>query len=680
MTQFNGIKLVTLAFYNGLTDEEKSGYLFLVRNGEYNEDGSIKGNPTSEEIYFGKRKYADTSHRFISNVFEAFGGLLDSEGGFILPIGKDFVSFDDSNAENLSDILYALDAAIKANVDKFEEYYTKTKVDEIKSAIETAIAACIKGVSIKVGESTYNGTISDGVATVDLSDAFEAAGKVKDVKVGETSVVDEDGVAVIDISGKADKSVVDTLSDKVTALEAIKHAADVVYDEETKYIQLKDVDGNAIGNGFDASPFIVDGMIESVDFVKDEQGANTTTLRFVFNTDGGEKTIDVDFSKYVDTYHADGTSIELNSETNTFSVKEVDASKTKLKSAIQIAGGPLANNIAETNDVWPSDWKDESGNKIIPTGKSMEEILTALFLKVVNGTVKWGSASWSPTLANPTVTLSTDGPVEVGSTVTISTLTAGAADAKKRSVTCTCSQGHFLADADGNPTGSHVSGNKTVSVNATITGSASLACTWNGSACDASDSLVVVSGTNTVSVSQSGQTATCDALPSTKVFASTNTKSVLSDVSATFSENKPADKPLTSSATDTIEGKYKYFIGCYGDSTFADKTYTVESIRTTDKKQEGFMNGKTISTTITVPTGTKGMYIAIPEGIDNTGASLNVIQTTALNTPVGGEMAENVRAMDAFACAGTATKNYKVFTWSFPGGTAGEETFSITSF
>jgi hypothetical protein len=92
------------------------------------------------------------------------------------------------------------------------------------------------------------------------------------------------------------------------------------------------------------------------------------------------------------------------------------------------------------------------------------------------------------------------------------------------------------------------------------------------------------------------------------------------------------------------------------------------------------MNGKTIDTTITVDAGTKGMYIAIPEGIDNTGESLNVIQTTALNTPVGGEMAANVRAMDGFACAGDATKNYKVFTWSFPGGTADKETFSITSF
>ena len=354
------------------------------------------------------------------------------------------------------------------------------------------------------------------------------------------------------------------------------------------------------------------------------------------------------------------------------------ADHLKTVETIQIAGGPLANDVAESNEVWP--WKDDAGNKIIPAGKSIQEILAAMFLKVVDGTVKWGSASWSPTLANPTITLSSNGPVEVGSTVTISTLTAGAADAKKRSATCTCSQGYFEADADGNATGSHKTGNKTISVNASVTGEASLACTWNGAAINASDNLIVVEGTNTVKASQSGQTAVCEALPTTKVFAATNTKVCLSAVSATFSENKPADKPLDSSNTDTIEGKYMYFIGCYGDSTYADKTYTVESIRTTDKKQEGFMNGKTINTTITVPAGTKGMYIAIPEGVDNTGASLNVIQTTALNTPVGSEMAENVRSMAAFNCAGTATKNYKVFTWAFNGGTAAEETFSITSF
>ena len=50
---------------------------------------------------------------------------------------------------------------------------------------------------------------------------------------------------------------------------------------------------------------------------------------------------------------------------------------------IQIAGGPLANNVVASSEVWPADWKDESGNKIIPAGKSVQEILTALFLKVL---------------------------------------------------------------------------------------------------------------------------------------------------------------------------------------------------------------------------------------------------------------------------------------------------------
>ncbi len=227
---------------------------------------------------------------------------------------------------------------------------------------------------------------------------------------------------------------------------------------------------------------------------------------------------------------------------------------------IQIAGGPLANNVAESSEVWP--WTDGAGNKIIPAGKSVQEILSAMFLKVVDGSVNWGSASWSPSLAKPTVTLSSNGPVEVGSKVKVSTLTAGAATAGTRSATCTCSQGYFNADNEGNPTGSHISGNKTISVVASVTGTASLACTWNNVATDVtvnSTELTVVEGTNTIKASQSGQTATCEALPTTKVFAATNTKSVLADVSASFSENKPADKPLTSENTDTINAYYPIY-------------------------------------------------------------------------------------------------------------------------
>ena len=106
-----------------------------------------------------------------------------------------------------------------------------------------------------------------------------------------------------------------------------------------------------------------------------------------------------------------------------------------------------------------------------------------------------------------TVTLSSNGPVEVGSTVTISPLTAGAATAGSRIVTCTCSQGYFEADADGNATGSHKTGNKSISVAASVSGDAALACTWNGTACDASAELIVVEGTNTVKADVPGANA-----------------------------------------------------------------------------------------------------------------------------------------------------------------------------
>jgi hypothetical protein len=237
------------------------------------------------------------------------------------------------------------------------------------------------------------------------------------------------------------------------------------------------------------------------------------------------------------------------------------ADHLKTVESIQIAGGPLANNVAESDEVWP--WKDEAGNKIIPAGKSIQEILSAMFLKVVDGTVVWGNASWSPSLTAPTVALSSNGPVEVGSKVKVTTLTAGTATAGKRSATCACSQGHFLADAEGNPTGSHITGNKTISVDASISGTATYSWLWNNAATEItvnSTELTVVEGTNTVKVTQSGQTANVNALPTTKVFAATNTKAVLPNVSATFTDTITTDSSaLSNNGTDSINAYYPIY-------------------------------------------------------------------------------------------------------------------------
>jgi hypothetical protein len=129
----------------------------------------------------------------------------------------------------------------------------------------------------------------------------------------------------------------------------------------------------------------------------------------------------------------------------------------------------------------------------------------------------------------------------------------------------------------------------------------------------------------------------------------------------------------------TVTGKYKYFIGSYSDSVFNEKEYTSTSIRTTDCEKSGYMNNTSISYEIKVPAGTKGMYIAIPADVDSTGATLDVKQKTNSNNPVNEEMVANKKTIN-LTCAGTATKDYNIFTWSFPGGTAGEEIFTISKF
>ena len=128
----------------------------------------------------------------------------------------------------------------------------------------------------------------------------------------------------------------------------------------------------------------------------------------------------------------------------------------------------------------------------------------------------------------------------------------------------------------------------------------------------------------------------------------------------------------------TIRPAYKYFIGCYSDSTFSNKVYSVESIRTTDMKKSGWVNGTSINYTVEVPVGTKGMYIAIPKGIDDSGSTLDVVQSST-NETISGEMIDNKREL-SMTCAGSYKKDYVIFSWSFPGGTASVEKFKITKF
>lgn len=340
--------------------------------------------------------------------------------------------------------------------------------------------------------------------------------------------------------------------------------------------------------------------------------ANSVKFKYGSTTEG--KTVSADDFVAINAGFADG------GDANYGSIYKGDkilgttcADHLKTTEKIEIVGGPLANDIAESNEVWP--WT-EDGKKIIPAGKSVQEILEAMFLKVVNGTVKWGNASWSPGVDKPSVALSTNGPVEVGSKVKVSTLSAGAYNNAKRQVTLTTTQGYF----DSNDAYASDKSKTFYTAASTVSGTATLTTKWNNSEVTIttnSTELEVVEGTNTLSVSQSGQTATVDALPAMTVYASTNTKVKLPTVSASFSDTKPKDQSVSNSNSDTIVGSYKYFIGTVKG---VGLTYDNDLIRGLNTKSAfvttitDTVKGTEVLATVDIPANGYTTVIAVPEG------------------------------------------------------------------
>lgn len=239
---------------------------------------------------------------------------------------------------------------------------------------------------------------------------------------------------------------------------------------------------------------------------------------------------------------------------------------------ITVAGGPLAD---DSSDNWPEDWKDAAGNKQIPANTSLQDILTQLFLKEVEGTVSWNSITWSPKLAAPTATITaTD--VEVGTKITPTYTTSSTVNSNTRSVTLKASDGYFEStDGAWNAGGAAVC---TQSVTGTTSGTLSTVLKWNNTTITSTTDLEVIAGDNTFKVETSGITANVNKIADKTVYASKNTKKVLTDVSATLTDNSAVNgetlvyndanvltgysKAVSNSATDTIKGHYKLFYGC----------------------------------------------------------------------------------------------------------------------
>lgn len=196
MADFKGFKQVSLAAYNGLTDQEKKHYLWLVRD--------MSGETVvSSAIYFGTRKYAEVNDSSsvdakVERLISGLTSIVDENGDFagFMREGHELLS----SATTLTELFEILENAVLANADAISEKAdaeeVQNKLDELEEKIEAASSAIESGI------------------TQDIEDVKEDVGKL------ESDLADTNTV----VATKAGKEEVEQVEAKVEALETIASA------------------------------------------------------------------------------------------------------------------------------------------------------------------------------------------------------------------------------------------------------------------------------------------------------------------------------------------------------------------------------------------------------------------------------------------------------------------------
>lgn len=270
--------------------------------------------------------------------------------------------------------------------------------------------------------------------------------------------------------------------------------------------------------------------------------------------------------------------------------KEAVASKTKLGQKIVIAGGPLANNIAESGEVWPAKWTN-GNEKFIPEDATMADIVMNLFcVEKWPTSISTGNASLVSTMETPSLTYNGKTANNNSTTVEVGTTVSYEAKSGKSSYTATpykasgFTYGYSAANdntVDNTGTSKSASFGTISAVSdsiPTLTLSGKVSETINGTAATAaagaaskSGSVVIALGDNKIKAQSKSitYTGTCSALPVYYGCSNLgNTEKELTDGNKqTYPSTAKSETTLTSTAVNsgTIEincvGAYKVFVG-----------------------------------------------------------------------------------------------------------------------
>lgn len=360
------------------------------------------------------------------------------------------------------------------------------------------------------------------------------------------------------------------------------------------------------------------------------------------------------------------------------------SSNETTKNNIIIAGGPLANNVTETGDTWPTGWVDDAGNKIIPKNKSLEEILKVLFLQEKYGILTDPVYVWDPALSNkPSVDIKKDDTsvidalVPVGTEVSVSFSPSGEAINQATATVSGATYGYSLNGTTiengisytANATGQRVDGTLVIE-SATFQGE-------NVKSQVAGAKYKVKEGDNTLSVKQSGLTATPGTFADATVYNVSNTKTINREgfktinqagFEAATSVYAGGSKALSNSISVKVTGYYPIYYGWLTDtSDIINKEHIIAHFVDPLKAQLTMTPDANVPTTTTTGSGNSSFILALPVDLGYTSI---VVKNATNEAPAGTPYYVDVNSV-------VEEKQYRVFYIANSTPTTGDATFKI---
>ena len=380
------------------------------------------------------------------------------------------------------------------------------------------------------------------------------------------------------------------------------------------------------------------------------------------------------------------TKVTADAVTGTVTISS-KAGDTTTKNDIIIAGGPLANNVTESGDIWPTDWKDDAGNKIIPKDKSLEEILTALFLQQKYGKLSDPVYAWKPALSNmPTVDIKQNTTSVVNKLVPVGTevtVTFAIHEGETNQATATVSGATYGYSLDG----TNIKNGTSYTANATgqgVTGTLAIeSATFQGENVKSQQTgakYKVKEGDNTLSVKQSGRTATPGSFADATVYNVSNTKTIntkdfktinQAGFEAATSVYAGGSKALSNSISVKVTGYYPIYYGWLNDTDATiNKNYIIEHFVDTLKAQLTMTPNATRPTETSAKVGNATFILAL-RGTGYTEDNKITVLNKTNSAPAGTiQFVEVTNAHD--------TETYTVFFAANASGLENAATFNIT--